>query len=666
MTLKYRWSLITSFVCSGMVAILWSLNLGAVYPFVEIILHGHSLHDWVALQETDTHAEIERFQSEIARLETELAAVDAGLAPAVATALQRKIQIHQYDVQSQKNHLGFINRIKPTIKKWAPEKPFQTLVALMGLIFFGTVVRGLFLMGSMVSVARVGQRTMLDLQNNVFRNVLDMEPTELAVKGTGDLISRIRGETSAIGTAVMTLFGKTIREPLKMIGCLTGAAIVNWRLLLFSLLICPLAGYLMVRLAKITKRANKRAMEDSATLLNRLYQSLSFMRIVKAFNMEDGERERFQVVAKDVYKKSMRISWFSSFARINTELFGVTMMSLSVLAGGYLVLNHETHLFGIRMCAAPMNFGAVMMFFGFLIGIADPMRKMGDVFNMIQSGMVAADRVFPLIDQQPAVTDPVNPLACLPGSLSVEFKDLWFEYEPHKPILKGINVTIPAGSSLAILGHNGCGKSTLINLIPRFFDAKTSSPNQSAGSVKVGEINVRHMQIKELRSKIGYVTQTTMLFSDTIAENIAYGMSDKSRAEIIAAAKQAHAHEFIMALEEGYDTNVGEYGGILSGGQRQRLSLARAILKDPEILILDEATSQIDPESKELIHQTLAEFIKGRTTILITHRMSTLQLVDRILLMRNGQVVDCGTHEQLLGRCAEYRRMQNLDLEAVA
>ena len=662
MTFKYRWSLITSFICSALVAVLWSLNLGAVYPFVEIILHGHSLHDWVEIQQTEANSQLRSLQSQIAELERQLATAGGS----ESQELRRQIFVLTDDIEIQQSSLAVRDQLAVHIRRWAPEKPFDTLVALMLLMFVGTVLRGIFLMGSMVTVARVGQRTMLDLQNDVFRNVLDMEPSELAVKGTGDLVSRIRGETSSIGQAIMVLFGKTIREPLKMVGCLTGAAIVNWRLLLLSLLICPLAAYLMLRLAKVTKRANKRAMEDSAKLLNRLYQSLTFMRVVRAFNMEDGERRRFQIVAKDVYKKSMRISWFSSLARINTELFGIVMISLSVLAGGYLVLNHETHLFGIRMCAAPMNFGSVMMFFGFLIGIADPLRKMGDVFNLIQSGMVAADRVFPLIDQLPAVTDPVDPLPLPAGPLAVEFKNVRFEYESGRSILKGVSAKIPAGSSLAILGHNGCGKSTLINLIPRFFDVCSSEPNQSSGAIKIGELDVRQVRVKDLRKRIGYVTQTTMLFSDTIAENIAYGMPWATREQIIEAAKKAHAHEFILALEEGYDTNIGDRDGILSGGQRQRISLARAILKDPEILILDESTSQIDPESKELIHHTLADFMRNRTTILITHQMSTLNLVDRIMLMRDGQVVDCGTHEQMLGRCDEYRRMQNLRLEDVA
>jgi ATP-binding cassette, subfamily B, bacterial MsbA len=653
MTLKYRWSLLTSFVCSVLVAVLWSMNLGAVYPFIEIVMQGRSFHDWAREHQTTTEETITRLQGEIQQLELQKNQ------QAVDSAHHQKLNILRFDLQSQQARLAAHEKFVPFVTRWAPADPFQTLLALMGVLFAGTVIRGIFLMGSMVSVARAGQRMMLDLQNEVFRNVLKMEPNELQVKGTGDLVNRIRGETSMIGQAVMVIFGKTVREPLKMIGCLTGAALVNWRLLLLSVIVCPVAAFLMLRLAKITKRANKRALEDSAKLLNRLYQAIVFMRTVRAFNMEDAEREKFQVVARDVYKKSMRIAWFGSMARMNTELFGVGMMTLSVLAGGYLVLNNQTHLFGIRMCSVPMNFGSVMMFFGFLIGIADPLRKMGDVFQLIQSGMVSADRVFPLIDQKPAVEEAKCPIELPGGSMAVEFHNVYFHYEPEFPIIKGLTARIPASSSVAILGHNGCGKSTLVNLIPRFFDPVERDSGGSPGCVKVGEIDVREVSLSALRARIGYVTQTTMLFGDTIAENIAYGSPGASREQIIEAAKQAYAHDFIISMERGYDTQIGERGGTLSGGQSQRLSLARAILKNPDILILDESTSQIDPESRKLIYQSLKQFMLGRTTIFITHHVSTVHLVDRIMLMKDGRVIDMGTHQQLLGRCEEYRRFRN-------
>ena len=462
-----------------------------------------------------------------------------------------------------------------------------------------------------------------------------------------------------IGRAISILFGKTIREPLKMGVCLGGAAWFNWRLLLFSMLICPLAGYLMMRLAKMTKRANKKAMEESARLLNRLYQALTYMRVVKAFTNEPSERKRFRTVANDVYRKGMRIAFYNSLSRINSELLGVGMITLSVLAGGYLVINKTCFLGPIRLSSTVMDFGTVMTFFGFLIGVADPLRKMADVYNIIQGGIVAADRVFPLVDKTPSVQSPKNPIAVPAGELGIEISDVRFAYEEGNNILKGVNVSIPKGTSLAIIGPNGCGKSTLINLLPRFFDVHD-------GTIEIGGHDIRDYDVREIRQKVGYVTQMTMLFDDTIAQNIAYGNETATIEEVRQAAIQAHAHDFIEGLSDGYDSLIGEHGGKLSGGQRQRLSLARAILKDPEILILDEATSQIDPESEQLIHETLSEFIKGRTTVMITHRVSTLELVDRILLMNEGLVVDCGTHEELLGRCPTYRRMQNHDLEEVA
>ena len=667
MTLKYRFSLLASFVCSLMVALLWSANLGAVYPFVEVVLTGHSLHDWVEQEADKSEKLIADREQTIADLELRLEQVPAG-DPAIAD-LKRQVSSAEYDVEIQHARSKGREALVPWIKKYAPETPFATLAWLMGLMFFGTVARGLFLMGSMVSVARVSQRTMLDLQNDVFGNVLDMEAAELGVKGTGDLVGRIRSETGAISKAILVLYGKSVREPLKLFGCLAGAAWVNWRLLLFSLLICPVAGYLMVTLAKVTKRANKKAMEESAKLLNRLFQSVTYMRVVRAFTSEDDERERFKEVADTVYQKSMRISVFDALSRINNELLGVSMITLSVLAGGYLVLNETLFMqvFGldIRMCDAPMSFGRLMLFFGFLIGVADPLRKLANVYNQVQGGAVAADRVFPLIDQVPAVQDPASAVAFPSGALEIEFDDVRFEYAAGNPILNGVSAKLEAGSSMAIIGHNGCGKSTLVNMIPRFFDARPTE-NGPAGAVKIGGHDVRDYRVKELRQSIGYVTQQTMLFSDTVRNNIAYGSEGVTDEQVIAAAKQAHAHDFIAAMDDGYDTEIGDRAGRLSGGQRQRISLARAILKDPEILILDEATSQIDPESDYLIHQTLADFIKGRTTVVITHRMSTLDLVDQIMIMKDGKVLDCGTHEQLLRRCPEYQKMRNVSLMEAA
>jgi len=665
MTLKYRWSLLGSFGCSLLVAILWGANLGAVYPFVEIVLQNKTLPQWADQRIEESTTRIAEHEQRIAKIQEFTTSTDA-LSSDETETKAAEVRTIEYELKAERSRLATTQYWQPLIVRYAPTAPFKTLVYLMGFMFAATLARCIFLMGNMVFVARVGHRTVLDLQQQAFGNVLSLESHEAGGEGTSDLISRIRGETQLIGQTVTTLFGKTIREPLKMAACLIGAAYVNWRLLIFSVLVCPLAALVLGMLARATRRAAKRAIEQSANLMDRLYEALSYQRVVKSFTMEQAERQRFQLVAQDIYRKRMRIAWLGSLSRVNNELLGVSMITLSVLAGGYLALTQQTELFGFRMAAQPMDFGSVMVFFGFLVGVADPLRKLGGVYTIIQQGIVAANRVFPLIDVQPAVTEPDSPKP-MPTStqgLAVSVEDTWFEYQPGVPVLKGVNLTFAAGSSTAIVGHNGCGKSTLINLLPRFFDP--SGNGENCGTVRINGQDIREFSIEDLRRSVGYVTQQTMLFNDTVANNIAYGSPNASVEQIVTAAKKAHADEFISMLESGYDTVIGQSGRSLSGGQQQRISLARAILKNPQVLILDEATSQIDPESELLIHQTLREFIRNRTTIMITHRVSTLDLVDQIVIMKNGTVVDSGSHSQLMGRCPEYQQMRNGYLEGVA
>jgi ATP-binding cassette subfamily B protein/subfamily B ATP-binding cassette protein MsbA len=651
--LTYRWSILGSFLCSIGVAICWGANLGGVYPFVEVVLNGKTLIEWAETRIADSQAEVAKLDKSIAELEASQS--QAERSANVDKDLSRKVS----ERELQLSRIESTEKLLPWLRKYTPKDAFQTLTLIIGFLLVATFFRGLFLMGNMILVARVGQRTILDLQNQVFRNVLSMESHELGVQGTGDLVNRIRGETGLIGQAITNLFGKTLREPLKMLACLGCAAWINWRLLVISLLVVPFAVVLMLVLARSTKRANRRAMEESAKLLNRLYQALTYSRIVRAFTMESHERARFEVVSKDVYKRGMKISLYGALARINNELLGLSIIGLAVLAGGYLVIKGETSLFGIPISATPMKFGEVMTFFAFLCGVADPLRKMSDVYGTLQAGQVAADRVYPLIDQQPAIGNPEDPVAFPSGPLSLELDNVRFGYEADKEVLKGLSVKIPAGTSLAIIGPNGCGKSTLVNLVPRFFD-----PQQ--GSIRINGIDTRELGLKHLRKSIGYVTQTAMLFADTIGNNIRYGTPNASQVEVISAARKAHADGFIQELAHGYDTDVGEHGGRLSGGQRQRLTLARAILKEPAILLLDEATSQIDPQSELLIHQALKEFIKGRTTVIITHRLSTLELVDKILVMADGRAVDCGTHDELIRRCETYRALRESEMQEAA
>jgi ATP-binding cassette subfamily B protein/subfamily B ATP-binding cassette protein MsbA len=391
-----------------------------------------------------------------------------------------------------------------------------------------------------------------------------------------------------------------------------------------------------------------------------LAQTFTAVQIVKAFATERWERGKLRVELLRLYRKSMRTATLDSLTRVNTELLGVGVIGLAILAGGYLVLNQETHLLGLKMTERPLSFGALMVFYGFLIGTSDPARKLSGVIGSIQAAAAAADRVYALLERRATIVDPPAPRRLAAGNRDIVFHHVHFHYAPDEPVLQGIDLRIPFGETLAIVGPNGCGKSTLAKLILRFYDP-------IHGSIQLAGVDLRRLRLRELRSQIGTVTQQTWLFDDTVMNNIRYGKPHATDAEVIAAAKRAHADHFITTvLEQEYETQIGEAGGRLSGGQRQRIALARAILCDPAILILDEATSQVDVESEHLTHQALLQFKSGRTILLITHRLTTLGLADRILVMDQGRVCDLGTHDELVARCGVYRRLNQVSLKSAA
>ena len=340
-----------------------------------------------------------------------------------------------------------------------------------------------------------------------------------------------------------------------------------------------------------------------------------------------------------------------------TEVLGIATISLVMIVGGWLIFSPEPRLWGLDMSAWAIGQGAMLTFFALLAGMADPLRKMSDIFSNLQGGFAAADRIFARLDREPQVRDPWQPAPFHRHHRDLAFENVSFAYQPGKPVLEEVNLRIAFGETIAIVGPNGCGKSTLANLIPRFADP-------TAGVVKLDGVPLCDMRLRDLRGQIGLVTQETMLFDDTIFNNIRYGSAHATREQVIEAAKRAHAHRFIeQELPDGYETSAGALGNRLSGGQRQRIALARAILRDPAILILDEATSQVDLESEQAIQQVLENFTRGRTTILITHRLAVLSLADRIVVMQGGRILDVGCHDELLARCGLYRRLYQIHFE---
>ena len=656
LTLAHRWTLVGSIASALMVAVLWGGNITAIYPAVEIVLKGRSATDWAQWQIEYAETARAKFEARAAELEEEL----ANAPPEEHARIQSEIQTAEDRVEAEIKGKARYEAMLPYLKKYLPNDHFPTLVLIIAAFLVGTFIKDIFLITSTILVARLSESSAFKLRNQFYQKTLEMDVASLSKQGTGDLMNRFTSNIGGVTAGINNLLGRAVREPLKMLVCFAGAAWVCWRLLLITMVVAPIAGYLIHRLAKSLKRANKRAMQEMSLVYENLSEKLAGIKVVKAFTMEKREQERFSETAGEYYHKSMKIARRGSLISPLNEIMGAGMISLGILVGGWLALYHQTHIFGIQISDRRLVPGDLLLFFGFLAGMTDPARKLSSVFGQLQGAFAASDRVYEILDQESKVSDPENPQPIKRHHREVAFKGIHFSYETGSPILTDVNLNVPFGETVAIVGSNGCGKSTMLNLLSRFFD-----PDQ--GNVKLDGVDLRDVRLTDLREQIGLVTQETFLFDESVFENIRYGSPDATPAEVLAASKQAHAHKFIEEkLTDGYDTFVGAGGSRLSGGQRQRIALARAILRDPPILILDEATSQIDLESEQLIHQALHEFIKNRTTFIITHRTSTLALADRIVVMKQGRILDVGTHTELTARCDFYRRIHEIDFKQIA
>ncbi len=635
------------------VAILWGGNVGAVYPFVEVGLLNQTPQDLITKRIAESQRTVAEKTAALDQLNRRLAVAAKNEQPEIRDeidALNDRLWAEQWAQ-------WVYGRLKPYIDDYLPDTPFQVFVLVIGMLLVGTVIKDFFLILNNIFVARLAQRATFDLRKLFYRRTLRMDLATFSEDGTADLMSRFTNDMTQVAVGLESLFGRLILEPLKMIVCLVGAGWICWRLLLLSLVIAPVAGYLVRWLARTLKRANRRAMEEMAVIYTTLEETFRSIKIVKAFTNERQERKQFHDNSKSYYQKAMQIARYDALSHPMTEVLGITAISTAMLAGVWLVFSKETYLFGIRMTERPLDWGWLGLFYALLAAAADPARKLSDVFSRLQAASAAADRIFSRLDRQPQIRDPKHPAPFHPHHRDLVFENVGFAYQPGKPVLAEVNLKIAFGETVAIVGPNGCGKSTLANLIPRFADPTT-------GVIKLDGVPLPDMRIRDLRRQVGLVTQETMLFDDTIFNNIRYGAPDATREQVIEAAKRAHAHRFIEHdLPYGYETSAGALGNCLSGGQRQRLALARAILRDPPILILDEATSQVDLESEQAIQQALEKFVLHRTTILITHRLAVLSLADRIVVMHEGRILDVGRHDELLARCAFYHRLYQIHFE---
>ncbi len=635
LSLRYKWTIMGSIACSFMVALLWGASLSTVFPVFKIVLEGKTAHSWIQNEIDESVAKHAEIETEI----NELVAKQGAAADAEKTELEHQIDAKKNRLDAEAKALARYQTIQPYVTRYAPKSAFNTLVLAMGWLLGTSILKGILLVLSTILVARIADRTVMDMRRIYYRKALELDQRKIERMGTSLMMTHLSSNMTMISGGLRVFYGKSIREPFKMITCLIGAAMISLPLLMISMIVVPAGALLVQSISRRMKGAMQKEISGMAEVFQTLIETFSWLKTVRIFNRESTERRRFKENAAVLYRMSLRIALYDSLLRPITEVLGIVSIALSILAGSYLVLNQETSIFGIQILDRPMKPSMLVLFYTMLAGASDPARKMTEIVNVLVRGGTACKILFNTYDGKSHVTAPEKPIPVPLYSDRIEFKNVSFHYVPGESVLQDINLTIPFGQTIAIVGGNGSGKSTLMNLIARFYDPQK-------GMIQIDGKNIRQMNPKKLRRQIAWVTQQSVLFSDTIWENIAYGSRNATADQIRDAAKVARVDEFLDKLNDGFESQVGDNGNLLSAGQRQRVALARAVVANPRILILDEATSQMDGHTESMIHDSLVEFLKGRTTFVVTHRSSSLKLADRVIVMENGQIMHDGpVHE---------------------
>jgi ATP-binding cassette subfamily B protein/subfamily B ATP-binding cassette protein MsbA len=629
--LKEAWRhwlvLAAALFCSILAAALWGANIAAMFPVIETTLNGKSIPEGNRQRLKDAEKHIAEYQAEIAQLQREIpqALADEQTKKRLAIeGLQVRIWGEQRNAESSR-------KWQPFLDEYFPSKPFTTVLLIVGVIAATTALKQIVWVSGQMLVSYVSQSIARSVRLRIFDKALTLDRPGFNQLGTSGFAANLTHTTDMLATGITSFYGGAFSEPCRILACLAGAFYMSWRLTLVSLLFAPLVGYLMLGLNRRIRALSTRTLQRSLGFHHVMLEVFHAIVTVQAYTMEDFERERFRKSTKDLRRASLLASFYNTLTNPLTEVLGVAMLCTALAASAYLVINRQMHIFGIRMADEPLSIATILVFFGLLLGAADPLRKLSNVITGINSGMAASAILYPILDMQSKLREAKEPKQLRARHQCIEFRNVSFSYDGQHYVLKDVNLKVPFGEHLAIVGPNGGGKSTLMNLLCRFFD-----PQQ--GDVLIDGISLRDVPLKDLRTRISLVTQQTELFNESILHNIRYGRWDATEEEIIEAARRAKAHEFISGFREGYQTMVGPNGQRLSGGQRQRIALARAILRNAEILILDEATSQIDRESEQLVHDALAELGKERTMIMITHRESTLSLATRIVQIQHGML----------------------------
>ena len=541
--------------------------------------------------------------------------------------------------------LALLGDLPARITAYAQTNRLGVLTFVVAFVMVVFLLKGALSIVDGYQMKWVAERVQADLRQELYSHIHTMSLSYFTRTSTGEIMTRTTTDVGLVGGSVTDLFRNAFREPLNMAGLIGLLFLINWKLALISLVVFPAALYPIIQFGRKMRKRAGQVLQRYTELNTLLQETISGIRIVKAFAMEDYERGRFRDHNERVFRALMRISLVDCFTHPVMETLGAIGVVLAVWVGGYLVI------------AGELTPGGFVAFLGALGSLYQPIKRLSQVNNNVQQGVAGLTRIYALLDTQPDVAEAPGAKVLPTIQDRIEFVGVHFAYDADQPILTDVSLSAKLGELVAIVGPSGAGKTTLVNLIPRFYDP-------SRGAVAIDGVDVREVTLHSLRAQMGIVTQETILFDDTIANNIAYGRSDIGPSRIEEAARLANAHEFIFALPEGYQTRIGERGVRLSGGQRQRIAIARAILKDPPILILDEATSSLDAESERVVQEALDRVMEHRTTFVIAHRLSTILRADKILVLKDGTIVETGTHASLLARPGIYAQLYETQLKA--